>query len=661
MSLLKMSFSTGIIILVIVVIRRLLLHKLPKMTFLILWGVVLCRLLIPLSIPSKFSIFTIINILKNRYSEVELPLTEMPIASNNTVVAETVPTLPEAVSFISPALVIWLIGLLSCALFFVITHLRCRREYRTALPIDNEFLNLWQSENSKRRYVQIRQSDMISAPLTYGIIRPVILLPKQTDWSGKNRLRYILMHEFVHIRRFDTLTKLLLVIALCVHWFNPFVWLMYLLANRDIELSCDETVVRTFGVDMRSAYAMTLIGLEEKKSRLSPLINNFSKIAIEERIEAIMKTKKPSFIGIILAFVLVIVTAAVFATGALADDGNTIGNSVSISGTLDGKNYIYSNDGGVTWVSEEEYKEKNPDLLNQIEFWEINEFQNWMEQEKNVYQEMAEDGTQKFYDSEMNKWRVWTLQDTDKLYSIWQEQLKRMKQGYKYTKDIKLSDGTVLAGTFEPDTHGIAYTSSIEENSQTASNPSRQELLAEYSPYGITFDKNGNMYFQSKPVRYFYDGVDLGDNTASVRYEYLNEKGTVDVHTNRKATDNGDGSFDPFGELTGIKKYSQDEFEQRNIADLKGSSEAVTYVSEDTSEGETFAQKFSKYKKYGIDYKEQKNSGVGNVYYNGKLVKTFIDENKDGGVFSFQSVDGGEIVVHTVYNKKGKLMGVEKQ
>nr|WP_308742973.1 M56 family metallopeptidase [uncultured Anaerocolumna sp.] len=164
MSLLKMSFSTGIIILVIVVIRRLLLHKLPKMTFLILWGVVLCRLLIPLSIPSKFSIFTIINILKNRYSEVELPLTEMPIASNNTVVAETVPTLPEAVSFISPALVIWLIGLLACALFFVITHLRCRREYRTALPIDNEFLNLWQSENSKRRYVQIRQSDMISAP-----------------------------------------------------------------------------------------------------------------------------------------------------------------------------------------------------------------------------------------------------------------------------------------------------------------------------------------------------------------------------------------------------------------------------------------------------------------------------------------------------------------
>lgn len=662
MSLLKMSLSAGIIILVIVVIRGVLLHKLPKKTFLILWGVALCRLLIPFSIPSKFSIFTILNLLKNRYCEAELPMAEMPIASNNTVVTETIPTLPEAVSiYISPTLAIWLIGLLTCTLFFLITHLRCRKEYRTALPIDNEFVNLWQGENSTRRNVQIRQSDMISAPLTYGIFRPVILLPKQTDWSDENRLRYILMHEFVHIRRFDILTKLLLVTAFCVHWFNPFVWLMYMLANRDIELSCDETVVRIFGREMKSAYAMTLIGLEEKKSRLSPLVNNFSKNAIEERIVAIMKTKRPSLIGIILAFALVIGTATVFATGALANDKDSTNSSVSISGTLDGKNYIYSDDGGNTWISEAEYKEKNPDILDKIEFWEIDEFEKWMEQEKIMYQEMAEDGTQKFYDSEMNKWRIWTQQDVDKLYSMWQEQLLRMKQGYKYTKDIELSDGAILAGAFEPDVDTVAYTSAIEENSQTASNPTRQELLAEYNPYGITFDKNGDMYFQNKLVRYFYDGVDLGDNAAAVRYEYLNEKGTVDVHTTRIATDNGDGSIDPFGELTGIKKYSQAEFEQRNLADLKGTSEAVTYVSEDISEGETFKQKFSKYQRYGIEYKEQKNSGVGNVYYNGQLVKTFIDENKDGGVFSFQSVDGGEIVVHTVYNKEGKLIGVEKQ
>ncbi len=98
-----------------------------------------------------------------------------------------------------------------------------------------------------------------------------MLLPKTTDWTDEARLRYILTHEFVHIRRFDVLTKLLLVSALCIHWFNPFVWAMYVLFNRDIELSCDETVVRTFGDTIKSAYALTLIGLEEKKSRLTPL------------------------------------------------------------------------------------------------------------------------------------------------------------------------------------------------------------------------------------------------------------------------------------------------------------------------------------------------------------------------------------------------------
>ncbi|CCP25763.1 protein of unknown function [Tepidanaerobacter acetatoxydans Re1] len=83
--------------------------------------------------------------------------------------------------------------------------------------------------------------------------------------------------------------------------------------------------------------------------------------------------------------------------------------------------------------------------------------------------------------------------------------------------------------------------------------------------------------------------------------------------------------------------------------------------SESAPGGETFAQKFSKYKSYGIEYKEQKNSSIDNVYYNGELVKLFVDENKCGGAFSFESADGGDIVVHTTYDKNNKLNGVEKQ
>ncbi|HBK59723.1 MAG TPA: peptidase M56, partial [Firmicutes bacterium] len=169
-------------------------------------------------------------------------------------------------------------------------------------------------EHPLRRSVQIRQSDRIKAPLTYGVFRPVILFPKKTDWTDETKLPYILTHEFTHIRRFDTLAKLVLTAAVCVHWFNPFVWAMYVLVNRDIELSCDETVVRTFGETMKSAYALTLIGLEEEKNRHTFLVNSFGKNAIEERIVSIMKIKKTSLMGILLALTLAIGMVTVFAT-----------------------------------------------------------------------------------------------------------------------------------------------------------------------------------------------------------------------------------------------------------------------------------------------------------------------------------------------------------
>ena len=95
--------------------------------------------------------------------------------------------------------------------------------------------------------IVIRRSDRISSPLTFGVLRPVILLPKSTDWSDEDALRFVLEHEFVQVRHFDALFKLALVAAVCIHWCNPLVWAMYILANRDIDLSCDEAVIRRFG------------------------------------------------------------------------------------------------------------------------------------------------------------------------------------------------------------------------------------------------------------------------------------------------------------------------------------------------------------------------------------------------------------------------------
>lgn len=426
MEILKLSFLASVFIVVIIIIRALALHKLPKRTFLALWAVALCRLLIPFSIPSHFSIYTLASMLKTNFSAIGKTAKNMT-PTNIEMVAGLNTSLSKTISAgISPFTAIWLIGLSLCALFFLITHLRCRREYKSALPVNSEFVSAWQKSHPTRRKVEIKQSDKIAAPLTYGILQPVILLPKAMNCMSETQLQYVLIHEFVHIQRFDTLVKLTLAIAVCVHWFNPLVWAMYGLANRDIELSCDETVVKTFGENKKSAYALALIELEERKSHITPLISNFSKNAIEERIVSIMKIKKTSLSVIFIALALVIGTTIIFVT----NKANTAGTDSNITGIT-------------------ESKANNPDKLK---FWTIDDFEKWIKQEKCAIQKLADDGNNKYYDSKTNKWHTWTQQDVDQLNMQWQKQLECMKQGYQYTKDIKLSDGGLLAGYFEPNT-----------------------------------------------------------------------------------------------------------------------------------------------------------------------------------------------------------------
>lgn len=214
--------------------------------------------------------------------------------------------------------IIWGIGALVCALVFAIAYWKCRQEFQTSLPVDNDFIKGWLSSHQLKREISIRQSSRFSVPLTYGVLRPVILMPTSTDWENTKALQYVFAHEYVHIRRFDSITKLVLITGLCVHWFNPLVWAMYVLANRDIELSCDEAVVRLFGENTKAAYARSLISMEETRSGLTPLCNNFNKNAIEERITAIMKMKKTSVFSLVLALFLVFGVTTAFATSAVA-------------------------------------------------------------------------------------------------------------------------------------------------------------------------------------------------------------------------------------------------------------------------------------------------------------------------------------------------------
>ena len=322
MSLLQMSFSGGILILAIIVIRALAINVLSKKTFNALWGISVVRLMIPFSIPSAFSVYSLIG--SHAPGNGLQAIRVLPIGASGQE-ASMPSSITNAANAVSTWTIVWAAGVLVCAVFFSLAYWKCWKEFQTSLPVGNNFTENWLSVHQQRRRISIRQSDRFSAPLTYGVLHPVILMPISTKWEKTDSLEYVLAHEYVHIRRFDSIRKLVLIVVLCVHWFNPLVWVMYILANRDIELSCDEAVVRFFGENTKAAYARALISMEETRSGLTPLCSSFSKNAIEERITAIMKIKKTTVFSLVLAGFIVVGTATAFATSANAQQAESVG------------------------------------------------------------------------------------------------------------------------------------------------------------------------------------------------------------------------------------------------------------------------------------------------------------------------------------------------
>ena len=315
MSLFQMSVAGGVLILFIVLIRALAIHRLPKTTFLALWMIAALRLLLPFSIPLPFNIHIGLDV----FSDVVQELPSGNIAS--TLPGDSPPSYDIGTAVPSPATehistfeILWLVGVLLLAIYFSISYFRSMRKFRMSIPDNTPYIQNWLTAHQISRPLAVRSSDLISSPLTYGILHPVILLPKKLDRNDQVALKYVLTHEYVHIRRFDAITKILFAAVLCIHWFNPLVWVMYVLANRDIELSCDAWVIRMMGAKNRSSYALMLIKMEERRNGMSALCSHLGKNAISERIEAIMKFKKTSILACAFALVLVVGATTAFAT-----------------------------------------------------------------------------------------------------------------------------------------------------------------------------------------------------------------------------------------------------------------------------------------------------------------------------------------------------------
>ena len=305
-----MSISGTALILVTVVIRAVAIDRLPKETFLALWGITLLRLLLPFSVPSSFSVYSLLG---QNISVLELAGTNNVTVS--TIVNSTAQELP-----VSLWPIIWGAGAVMFAAMFFLPWLRCRREFQTSLPVENDYIEGWLQRHPLRRNIRIRELTGISTPLTYGILHPIILMPEDTDRENTRRLEYILFHEYVHICRWDGLVKLAATAALCVHWFNPMVWVLYILLNRDIELACDAAVLRHFGKADRADYARMLIAIKGRSSRIEPLCSHFGKNVMERRVKSVMKYRKSSVLTIVLALVLAGTVAIVFGTSAKAAD-----------------------------------------------------------------------------------------------------------------------------------------------------------------------------------------------------------------------------------------------------------------------------------------------------------------------------------------------------
>ena len=354
MTLLQMSVTGGMLILAAALFRAVSRKRLPKRTYTVLWRIALLRLLVPFEIPATFSAATLLKRL-TRKTEIPAPVvpsavmpgaasggmirfdpgflpSDHPVSETVTGAAGTMTQISGGSRFaLSPWTVVWIAGAAAVLIFFVVAYVRALRVFRQSLPMESDYARDWLACQSPQRKIGVRFSDRIASPLTYGTLRPVILLPADTDLTDTQRLEFVLAHELTHIRHFDSLTKLLLALTVSLHWFNPAVWLLFFLFNRDMELACDEAVVRMFGEDSRREYALALIELAGKERKLVLPGNGFGAGAIKERIGIIMKIRKITWAAVIAAVIAVCGITAVFATTAAEEKPETTDKSEQLT------------------------------------------------------------------------------------------------------------------------------------------------------------------------------------------------------------------------------------------------------------------------------------------------------------------------------------------
>lgn len=314
----KMSAAAGILILLLILFRALFLHRLPKAVMVILWEIAILRLLLPffVSVPIPEPLADIRDLLthEEKYEVVVGVFAEGDVAVTTDQPIEDTDYAYQAADFGKIVFSLYLLGTGMLLFGSLYLYLRDSRLFKESLPMpEQEKRRLVgqaaTNEKDLKRLMKIkfRISDRTATPVTYGLLHPAVVFPKGLRLKEEKEVAFCLQHELAHIRNYDNLKKLAAHLALCIHWFNPFVWAMYFLFNRDMELLCDERVVRR-NRGSRQDYALTLLAMAENRRLGFQTGMGFGKSAVKERIIAVMTCQKTT-VRVVLAAILAVAGA----------------------------------------------------------------------------------------------------------------------------------------------------------------------------------------------------------------------------------------------------------------------------------------------------------------------------------------------------------------
>lgn len=364
MPLYLMALYGSVMIVIVLILRALLKNKLPKFVFPMLWGVVPLRLLVPFSlssplslpVPAGFSwlnentIFTefheIAEVTFGTYDKASYqtgtdilgPVEEIPflaegqvnkwkddglvtIMAQETTVSQDGATAYRNYPYVRWRLVLpaaYLLGAVMVAAFLCWQKFCYAKRLRNRLLLEhNETVNEI-LRSMDMGHVLVFTNDEIATPLVAGLRNPRIYLPTRMDFGNNRLLRDILAHETMHIRRRDNWMKGIMLIALCLNWYNPLVWIMSKCLSSDLEAACDAAVLENCDQEGRKAYAMSLLTMAVTGGRSTLLYSAFSKTEVEKRVKNIVHYKKATVFALLFSVLFLAGSTVVFATGGQA-------------------------------------------------------------------------------------------------------------------------------------------------------------------------------------------------------------------------------------------------------------------------------------------------------------------------------------------------------